>query len=107
MDSADPAEARPIAVAITAADGFTLRAYVWRRHALPNADASRPVVIVNSATSVRCHYYFRFGAWLHQQGFDVLVYDYRGIGGSQPVALATLDASWLEWGERDFEAVLR
>lgn len=107
MHSTDPGEARPLAVAITAADGFTLRAYVWRSHALLNADASRPVVIVNSATSVRCHYYFRFGAWLHQQGFDVLVYDYRGIGGSQPVALATLDASWLEWGERDFEAVLR
>ncbi|MCX5539046.1 alpha/beta fold hydrolase [Paraburkholderia sp. CNPSo 3076] len=107
MDSGDPGGARPLAVGITAADGFTLRAYVWRRHARLNADASRPVVIVNSATSVRCHYYFRFAAWLHQQGFDVLVYDYRGIGGSQPVALATLDASWLEWGERDFEAVLR
>ncbi|MEM5315096.1 alpha/beta fold hydrolase [Paraburkholderia sp. JHI869] len=107
MQSADSREARPLAVAVTAADGFTLRAYVWRHHARFDADEARPVVIVNPATSVRCHYYFRFGAWLHQQGFDVLVYDYRGIGGSQSVELATLDASWLEWGERDFEAVLR
>ncbi|QGZ59036.1 alpha/beta hydrolase family protein [Paraburkholderia acidiphila] len=107
MRSTDPGGPRPLAVAIAAADGFVLRAYVWRRHARLNTDEPRPVVIVNSATSVRCHYYFRFGAWLHEQGFDVLVYDYRGIGASQPVALATLDASWLEWGERDFEAVLR
>jgi predicted alpha/beta hydrolase len=107
MQVADPGEPRPLAVAITAADGFALRAYVWRRHTWLNPDEPRPIVIVNSATSVRCRYYFRFGEWLHQQGFDVLVYDYRGIGASQPVELATLDASWLEWGERDFEAVLR
>lgn len=105
--AADSGETLPLAVAITAADGFPLRAYVWRHYARLNGDKPRPVVIVNSATSVRCHYYFRFGAWLHRQGFDVLVYDYRGIGASQPVKLAMLDASWLEWGERDFEAVLR
>lgn len=56
---------------------------------------------------MRCGYYFRFAAWLHRHGCDVIVYDYRGIGASRPADLAALDASWLDWGECDFEAVLR
>ena len=39
--------------------------------------------VINCATSVRCDYYFRFAVWLFAQGRDVLVYDYRGIGGSR------------------------
>ncbi|PVX71611.1 alpha/beta fold hydrolase [Paraburkholderia unamae] len=84
-----------------AADGYPIRGFAWR-HGVP-----RPVVIVNAATSVRCRYYFRFAAWLHEHGYDAIVYDYRGIGESRPADLARFSASWLDWGERDFEAVLR
>ena len=38
--------------------------------------------------------------------FDVLTYDYRGIGASRPVRLAGCRYRWRDWGELDFEAVL-
>ena len=106
----------PEAVAFIAADGYPIRGFVWRhgeRHAdncgvERKCDASaRPVVIVNAATSVRCRYYFRFAAFLCKQGWDVMVYDYRGIGESRPATLRGFHASWLDWGQLDFEAVLQ
>ncbi|HEY0297143.1 MAG TPA: alpha/beta fold hydrolase [Bordetella sp.] len=90
-------------VHIPATDGYALRGFVWRRAGSP----PRPVVIVNSATSVRCRYYERFADALHEQGCDVLTYDYRGIGESRHGSLRALSAGWLDWGERDFEGVLR
>ncbi|MBN3855811.1 alpha/beta fold hydrolase [Paraburkholderia sp. Ac-20340] len=98
----------PTPVRLHAADGFTPGGFVWRHGTRSLADGSpRPLAIVNAATSVRCRYYFRFAACLHRHGWDVLVYDYRGIGASRPARLADLDATWLDWGERDFEAALR
>jgi predicted alpha/beta hydrolase len=65
------------------------------------------VVIVNPATSVRCRYYFPFAVFLFEHGFDVIAYDYRGIGESRPATLRGFEASWLDWGRLDFDAVLR
>jgi predicted alpha/beta hydrolase len=92
-------------ITLQAADGVVLTAHVWR-HA-DHLQAIRPVVIVNPATSVRCSYYARFAAFLHQRGFDVITYDYRGIGDSRPATLRGFRASWLDWGRQDFEAALR
>ena len=92
-------------ITFQAADGYALTAHV-RRHADRLAMA-RPVVIINPATSVRCSYYARFAAFLHQQGFDVITYDYRGIGASRPASLRGFRASWLDWGRLDFEAALQ
>ncbi len=95
-------DARP--VSFPAADGYPLHGFVWQH--LDTA-ARRPVVLINPATSVRCRYYHRFAAYLHAHGFDVLCYDYRGIGESRPARLETLDAGWLEWGRLDCEGALR
>lgn len=90
---------------IRAEDGYLLRGFVWRHG---GAEAGgRPVVIVNPATSVRCRYYARFAAFLHRHGFDVVIYDYRGIGESRPPSLRGFHAGWIDWGCLDFEAVLR
>lgn len=89
---------------VDASDGQPIRGFLWRRTA---AARSRPVVIINSATSVLCQYYFRFAEYLAANDFNVIVYDYRGIGLSRPHSLRGFDASWLDWGSRDFEAVLR
>lgn len=88
----------------TAADGFVLGGFTWR-HALP--DIQRPVVIINAATSVRCRHYSRFAAHLFANGFDVITYDYRGIGESRPDSMKGLHASWTDWGALDFEAMLK
>lgn len=87
-----------------AADGFALGGFTWR-HA--TADRSRAVVIINAATSVRCRHYSRFAEYLCAHGFDVITYDYRGIGESRPTSMKNLDASWSDWGYLDFEAMLK
>ena len=87
-----------------AADGHLLGGFTWR-HAVQ--DSSRPVVIINAATSVRCRHYSRFADYLFANGFDVITYDYRGIGESRPPSLRGLEASWTDWGALDFEAMLK
>ncbi len=94
---------RPFAT--RAADGYAIRGFFWRHPG--EGRAARPVVIINPATSVRCRYYFRFADFLFNNGFDVIAYDYRGIGESRPESLRGFDAGWLDWGRLDFEAVLR
>jgi len=90
---------------ITTADQHCLNGFTLR-HATPAA-AIRPIVIINPATSVRCRYYARFAAYLHSHGFDVITYDYRGIGESRTGSLRGMDAGWIDWGRLDFEAILQ
>ena len=97
--------ATPESFALETADGYTLKGFRWRQ--VGSSSATRPVVIINPATSVCCRYYFRFAVFLFKHGFDVIAYDYRGIGESRPAALRGFDACWLDWGCLDFEAVLR
>lgn len=98
--------AAPEMFTIEAIDGQRIGGYIWRDARAAKASA-RPVVIINSATSVLCRYYCRFAEFLAANDLDVLVYDYRGIGLSRPASLRGFEASWLDWGCRDFEAVLQ
>ncbi len=90
---------------LQAEDGFTIKGFFWRHSGA--GPGTRPVVIINPATSVRCRYYFRFAVFLFKHGFDVIAYDYRGIGESRPATLRGFDAGWIDWGRLDFDAVLR
>ena len=94
-----------------AGDGYAIRGLIWRRAREPESAqaqaAEHASVIICAATSVRCRYYFRFAQYLHAQGRDVVVFDYRGIGESRPARMRGFNASWRHWGERDFDAVLR
>jgi predicted alpha/beta hydrolase len=96
---------QPTLLEIRAADGTKIAGFQWRHKV--SSHEPRSVVIINPATSVRCRYYARFAEFLCRAGLDVLTYDYRGIGESRPKTLAGFDAGWIDWGERDFEAVLR
>lgn len=98
-------EHQPQTVAIAAQDGYRLQGSLWKH---PTSDHTvRPVVVINPATSVRSRYYARFAAFLYSHGFNVVTYDYRGIGGSRPRTLRGFNASWMDWGTQDFEGVLR
>lgn len=109
MTDMNASVAEPEAIGLVAADGCTINGFVWRhrQQAEGESTGTRPVVIVNAATSVRCRYYFRFAAFLHSHGYDAIVYDYRGIGESRPATLRGFRASWLDWGQLDFEVVLQ
>jgi predicted alpha/beta hydrolase len=93
------------AIRLSADDGHALGGFAWRHDQV--AVPPRPVVIINAATSVRCHYYTRFAEHLFNAGADVVIYDYRGIGLSRTGSIKTTQAGWIEWGQRDFEAVLQ
>ncbi|KQU66972.1 alpha/beta hydrolase [Aminobacter sp. DSM 101952] len=93
----------PKSVEIVCDDGVALRGHVWPRP----GGAGLGTVVVNPATGVLARYYHRYAAFLAGHGFDVLTYDYRGIGASRPVDLRRCGHRWRDWGELDFDAVLR
>ncbi|MBB6356415.1 alpha/beta fold hydrolase [Aminobacter aganoensis] len=93
----------PKSVEIVCDDGVALRGHVWPRP----GGTGLGTVVVNPATGVLARYYHRYAAFLAGHGFDVLTYDYRGIGASRPVDLRRCGHRWRDWGELDFDAVLR
>lgn len=94
------------ALRIPALDGFELAATLYE----PAPDTApvndRSVVLINSATAVRRGYYDGYARYLTAEGFTVLTYDYRGIGGSRPRRLAGFRARMRQWGEQDLAGVL-
>ncbi|WP_245474532.1 alpha/beta fold hydrolase [Bradyrhizobium sp. Leo121] len=89
-------------VTIPCRDGVTIGGHLW----LAPAGRSAGSIIVNAATGVAARYYHRYACFLANHGFDVLTYDYRGIGGSRPSRLRGCGYRWRDWGELDFEAAL-
>lgn len=83
-------------------DGVTLHGHVWSGRVDPRCGT----VVVNAATGVHARYYHYFARFLAEHGFNVLTYDYRGIGLSRPGRLRGCGFRWRDWGERDFEAAL-
>ena len=94
------------AVQIEALDGFALGA------TLHSARPSRGVaLIVSGAMAVPQTYYGDFARAAAARGFDVVTYDYRGIGASRPAAhagsLRGFRAAAADWMRLDFEGVHR
>lgn len=63
-------------------------------------------VLVSSGTGFPKEFYRRFGRWLAEQGAAVLLYDYRGIGGSAPESLRGFQMRYADWGRLDMPAAL-
>lgn len=95
-----PIEGQP--VEFSSPDGVRLAGHLWR---VRQADRVG-TVIINPATGVLARYYHRYALFLAEHGFDVLTYDYRGIGLSRPQQLRGCKYRWRDWGEKDFEAAL-
>lgn len=90
------------AVEMVCQDGVRLGGDLW-----PAEGERRGAVIVNCATGVVARYYHRYARFLTAQGYEVLTWDYRGIGASRPDSLKGCGYRWSHWGTRDFEAALR
>lgn len=86
---------------IPARDRYPLAATVFTP-----AEAPRAAVLVNSATAVPRKIYRGFATFLAEQGFAVVTYDYRGVGGSRPAALKGFDASMSAWAALDVAAAI-
>lgn len=87
-------------------DGVALAATVFDPS--PQKRNGRALVIAGG-TGVKRRFYAPFATWLSTEGFTVVTFDYRGIGGSAASAAesggadpATMHA----WGEQDLASVL-
>jgi predicted alpha/beta hydrolase len=88
-------------IIITAADGYRLSAL----YSTP-VGKTTGTVILSSATGIKKEFYINFTRFLVQNGYNVLLYDYRGIGQSAPNNLKTSNSYMHEWGTMDMNAVL-
>jgi predicted alpha/beta hydrolase len=68
----------------------------------------RAVVLITSATAVPRGYYAKFARYLAEQGFKVITFDYRGIGGSRPKggSLRGFKAKMRDWAALDITAAV-
>lgn len=88
-------------IIITAVDGYKLSAL----YCSPIAE-NKGMVVISSATGIKKEFYISFARYLVQNGYNVLLYDYRGIGESAPEDLKTLHSYMHEWGTMDMNAIL-
>ena len=58
------------------------------------------------ATGITKNFYHSFATWLSQQGYNVLSFDFRGIGESLHGALKQSTASITDWGTLDIPAAI-
>lgn len=86
---------------IKAEDGYSLSALFTKP-----VGESIGTIVISSATGIKKEFYINFARYLVQNGYSVLLYDYRGIGESAPVNLRTFEAYMHEWGTLDMNAVL-
>ncbi len=90
---------QPDAITLTAPDGRPLAGH----HFPSRGDAC---VVIAPAMGVPAGYYRRFATWLASQGFDVLTFDYRGIGGSRQLPLRREPARLSQWAHHDLQTAL-
>ena len=86
---------------INTADNYQVAASLFVSKTEPKA-----TVIINSATGVLRQYYNAFARSLAEQGLQVISYDYRGIGGSRTNNTSDKALSMVNWGRKDYRAVV-
>jgi predicted alpha/beta hydrolase len=90
----------PEPFALRASDGRELAAHWF------SAARRRGVIVFNSATGFRQSFYFKLAQYGAERGYDVLLYDYRGMGLSAPANLAAETTRMSDWGLLDMRAAL-
>ncbi|UUM26729.1 alpha/beta fold hydrolase [Acinetobacter colistiniresistens] len=87
---------------INCQDNYQLAAQFY-----PAQGNSKPYpILICPATGITKNFYHAFADWLSQQGYDVLSFDFRGIGESLHGALKNSNASISDWGTYDIPAAI-
>ena len=95
-------ESKGRAIEIATRDGWTITGTLFE-HPSP-----KQTVLISPGTGIRQQRYYAFSEWLSEQGYAVLVIDYRGIGLSKPKRpLRKVDASLQDWARSDMEAAFQ
>ncbi|OTG82977.1 alpha/beta fold hydrolase [Acinetobacter sp. ANC 4648] len=87
---------------IICADGYKLSARFYKS---TEVTQNLPILIC-PATGIVKGFYHAFAEWLNTQGYDVLSFDFRGIGDSLHGALKDSQASIQDWGQLDIPAAI-
>ena len=87
---------------IVCSDGYELDGVLY-------SPRENPVgfILFQSGAGIKKGFYTHFCRFLAEQGFYVLSYDYRGIGGSRPASLKGFEARLLDWGRLDMAAAIQ
>ena len=93
-------------VTFTCADGVVLGGHWWPVKSAGDDGSAGATIIVNAATGVHSRFYHHYARFLASHGYDVLTWDYRGVGLSRPDDLRGTRFRWRDWGQKDFEAAL-
>jgi predicted alpha/beta hydrolase len=93
-------DSRARTVFLTTTDGYPIQASVYH-------GSGDDAVVLAGATGVKRSFYDSFARFLAGQGFSVVTFDYRGIGGSRPKAIRGFRATMRQWGELDLDAALQ
>lgn len=88
---------------ISCVDGYALSAQFYPSE----APQKKPFpILICPATGIVKGFYHHFATWLQQQGYEVMVFDFRGIGASLHEPLRSSKASIVQWGQRDIPAAI-
>ena len=85
-----------------AEDGYALHGRLFE----PISEA-RASVVLHGATATPAGFYTAFAQHLAGQGYEVLTYDFRGVGLSRPVSLRGFRATLSQWAQLDAAAAHR
>jgi predicted alpha/beta hydrolase len=88
-------------IKITTTDGIELDANLF----LP--PQPKGVIQINGATAVPKEFYSNIAMYLFENNYAVLIFDYRGIGGSAPKeGLRNCTYEYVDWARKDMTAAL-
>jgi predicted alpha/beta hydrolase len=95
-----PPGIEPTTYRLTASDGYQLAV---RRYSTADPRAR---IVLAGATGVPQGFYRRFAVHAAAAGFEVVTFDYRGIGESAPSTLRGFQMDYRDWGRLDLAAVV-
>ncbi len=88
-------------IIIEAKDGFELKALLYsNENNLPKG-----IIVCSAGTCIPQVFYSKIAHWLAAQDFDVLTYDYRGVGLSRPRGLKGFKGGISDWARLDMEGI--
>ncbi len=90
-------------VTVTCTDGYSLSGRFYQSK---QSTKNLPILLC-PATGITQGFYHNFIEWLTEQGSDVLVFDFRGIGDSLYSSLRDSNASIQDWGLLDIPAAIQ
>ena len=88
---------------ISCKDGYSLSGRFYPKQ---NSSQNNYPVLICPATGITQHFYQAFAEWLATQGYDVLSFDFRGIGRSLHGPVSKSEASIINWGQLDIPAAI-